>query len=172
MEERQYVPTPPIQPSYLEESNYDPELQKADEVLRKLGYVKQVDLDKSRQDLQDSMVLNSTHAKLESSRDGSDGRPKYDRDQVESYMRANGIYGNPEAAYKLMHEEELSDWTLKQKTGNKPKVSPIKGGSTGMQEDRIISRDKLAQMLKSPQGRAEYERNRDKYLQAMRKGQL
>lgn len=64
---------------------------------------------------------------LEKKYDGSDGRPKFQTDDVLDYMSEYGIR-NPEAAYKLMYEEELDSW--KQKQLNKAKTRGIDVQST------------------------------------------
>jgi hypothetical protein len=110
--------------------------------------------------------------RLESMFDGADGRPKYDRTAVEEYARKNAIY-NPEVAYRELHRTELFDWELK-KLDEKKKQRPYveKQGSTMNRDDNTITREKIAEWMKTPEGRAKYERNRDKIIKLMQQGQL
>jgi hypothetical protein len=87
-------------------------------------------------------------------------------------MRQNGVY-NPEVAYKALHEAELFDWGLK-KTEEKRKQRPYveRQGSTVSRDDNTITRETISEWMKTPEGRAKYERNRDKILKLMQEGAL
>ena len=159
------VPMPPVSPQTT------PELQKAVENLKKVGrFVDEDALDNKVKQIEDRMVLNAEHSHLEGVYGGSDGRPKYDRRTVEDYMRTHG-YFEPEAAYKMMYEPELLDWNLKQTSLKKrPYTAPPSGPSTGGEE--TLSREKIAEMQKSPNWKGWYEKNREKILLLMAQGQL
>lgn len=65
------------------------------------------------QAVKDNLVVERTYASLEEKYDGSNGLPKFSREEVEDHMRRTGIY-NPEKAYKDMYEEEFFDYRMKQ----------------------------------------------------------
>jgi hypothetical protein len=57
-------------------------------------------------------------SKLEKEINGSDGRPKFNQQEVLEYMRDNGIR-NPQVAYKLKYEDQLDKWKEDQLNKNK-----------------------------------------------------
>lgn len=166
-EEQRRVPTPPTDSKQL-----TPEVQKAVEYLKNLGFQQSSDVEAKVREIEDRMELNTAHLRLESSYDGSDGRPKYDKQSVEEYMRRNGVY-NPEVAYKAMHETELFDWALKKAEGNTKKRPFVeRPGSPGsIRDDHTITREKIAEKVNSGD-RQWYEDHRDQIRELMAKGQL
>ncbi len=54
--------------------------------------------------------------------DGSDGRPKFDNDEIMGFMQENNIL-DPEQAYKLKHLDELANWKAEQ-LSKKPGFAP------------------------------------------------
>lgn len=153
-----------------------PNVQAAVSYLKNLGFTQKTDVDaeveKRTRAIEDRMLLNTEHMRLENSFDGADGRPSYERSGVEKYMRDHGIF-NPEAAYKTMHEAELLDWNLK-KSGT-PKQKPFverPSASTTSRDDNTITLDKIDEWMKTPEGRMKYEQNRQTILQMMAEGKL
>lgn len=164
------APTPPP----TREEPMTPDQEKAVEYLKSIGFVQRDDLANSERTINGKIELNMEHGRLENSFTGEDGRPKYDRQKVESYMTRNGIY-NPEIAYKAMHEAELLDWAFKNaKRDSQRDTRPkIKGGSTGgSQGGETLTRETLAEWIKTPEGRIKYEKNRVKIMEMMKNGQL
>lgn len=99
------------------------------EVAPELGFVSKEELARIEQDRQ----LNTTLSTLEGRYSGKDGRPKFDRKAVIDFALQRGI-GDPEAAYKLMHEGELLNWHVKQalsKSGGIQTEGSDGSGSTG-----------------------------------------
>lgn len=151
-----------------------PEAEKAIGILKERGFVTQDQIEAKIEELKNRQVLDSEHVRLESKYSGSDGRPVYDKGKIETFMRKRGIY-DPEAAYKIMNEDELLDWRLKQSEGViKKDLKVEKGGSTaGNVIDRnTITSEMIAEKMQTPEGRAWYEKNRDKILTLVAKGQL
>ena len=151
-----------------------PDAQKAVEYLKGLGFQQKTDVEAELKQIQDRIALDNEHTQLSLRFDGEDGRPQYDKDKVEDYMRKNGIF-NPEAAYKLMHETELLDWNIKGQTSQKKKPYIEKPGGTGtMRGDNTITREKLQEVAANPTpaNRAWYEQNRPKILSLMAEGKL
>lgn len=151
----------------------DEEAQKAAAYLKKLGFVQAEDLKKEREVLESRQALNLEHARLEGTFTGADGRPKYDRAKIEDFMRSRGIY-DPEAAYTVMHKDELIEFEIKKATNQKPKPFVARPGSSGGTQggSDTITREMIADWLKTPDGRAKYEQNRPKILKMMASGQL
>ena len=154
------VPTPPI---------VTPEMKKAVDALRNLEFVQKNDLEERFRAMEDRMLLNSEHLRLEGSYTGSDGRPKYNRSKVEDFMRERGI-GDPDIAYNALHRTELDDWMLKKaEQGTKKKPFVEKPGGSGIREDNIITREKIKERVDAGD-REWYEANRAKILEVMSKG--
>jgi hypothetical protein len=173
--EKIFTQTPSVESTVVQkEPVVTPEVQKALEFLKVQGFVTKDELEKVQKETQNRQMLDNEHLRLQTTYDGSDGRPKYDKEKVEDYMRTQGIY-NPEVAYKVMNETELLDYELK-KAEERLKTGPYieKGGMKGEEaaQAKAISPEKIAKAAMTPEGRAWYERNRDKILSLMNKGQV
>lgn len=164
---REKAPTLPGQEPALTDEQI-----KAISLLKGMGFVQKTDVKNEIDSLQSRLVLDTEHTHLEDKYDGSDGRPKYDRSEVEAYMRANGIY-KPEVAYKDMNEQELIDWHLKESSSskkNRPYMTPP--ASPGKGDEGAITREKIAEMQGKPIWREWYEKNRTKILSLMAEHKL
>lgn len=65
---------------------------------------------------------------LEKELDNKDGRPKFERKEIEKYMEEVGI-ANPKIAYEYKFREELIEWNKEhKKEGNIPFVESASGG--------------------------------------------
>lgn len=152
-----------------------PETERVKEFLQQtVGVVTKEELAQSMQSIQDRMALNSQHTELQRRYSGEDGRPAYNYQEIENFMRKRGIY-DPEAAYEIMHKDELFDWQLKQHekkrgTSQSPGIKPRSGGT--VPTDNTITREKVQEWLKTPEGRKKYEQNRGKILQLFQEGKL
>lgn len=155
------------------EAKVTPEVQRAIEQLKNLGFVSKDELEEKIRTVEDRSVLNSEHIRLSNAYSGSDGRPKYDKGEIEKFMRNRSVY-DPEIAYYELHRAELLDWELK-KADEKKKKQPYvesRGQSSGESDGNTITREKIAEWMKTPEGRIKYERNRDKILTLLQQGQL
>ena len=163
------VPTPPI---VKEDPN--PQLDQAVDVIKKRGKLADTQyVDEKLKAIEDRMILDSEHRRNEQAYDGTDGRPKYDRYQVEEYMRKNGIY-NAQAAYDEMHKAEILDWEIKKyekERTKKPFVAKT-SSTSGNVDDQTITREKVNEWLSTPEGRVKYEQHRKEVLQLMAEGKL
>ena len=152
-----------------------PEIVRAKEFLKNLGFVSDAEVKKSLKEeisnLEAKMVLEDEHSRLNRIYDGEDGRPKYDKEAVMDHIKKTGIY-NPEAAYKDLHEPELLDWAIKKanKAGGSTFTERPSSQTTG--DAGEVTKESLARILSSPDGRKWYEENRDKILSALQKGEL
>lgn len=171
----QPVPTPPVTPRHpIADEN--PEVAKAIDFLKKNGhFVDQEDMNKQIQDIRNQMILEGEHTRLAGKFDGSDGRPSYNRTEIENYMRTHGVW-NPEVAYEQLNKNELFDWEVKKMESDKKKkpfIAKPLATSTQTREEGTITREKIQGWLEGgPEGRAQYEQNRDKILKMMADGQL
>lgn len=141
----------------------------------KLGVVDGDTLKKEVSALEARLTMNSKHDRLEDLYTGDDGRPRYDRREIEDYMRQRGDVFDPEVAYREMYREELLDYEVKKATSGKKSqpytarpTSPTKG------EDGAITAEKIAEM--QAKGKEVflpwYARNRDKILTLTAEGKL
>jgi hypothetical protein len=164
------VPNPPAPAN----PNVTAAKTRAVEYLKSLGFSPTEDVDTKIQQIEDRMTLNNEHMRLMSEYDGADGRPRYDRNKVESFMRDHAVY-DPEVAYKALYEAELLDWSIKKgqsERKQRPYIERGGGSSRNAVEDNTITREKIDEWMKTPEGRAKYEQNREKILDMMTKGQL
>jgi len=170
VEEKLVSPTPL---STSTQPTVTPQVQRAIDYLKELGFVKKEDLEEREKATENKMVLISEHQRLENRYSGSDGRPKYERSEIETYMRKHAIY-DPDAAYSLLHKSELLDWEIKKYEADKKKkpfvIRPSSSGNS--REDNIITSEKISEKLKTPEGREWYEKNRKKILTLMAEGKL
>lgn len=165
------TPMPPVN-----NPEASPEAQRVIAQLESLGFTRKDTVDKELRTIEERIELNAEHLKLSNEFDGSDGRPKYDKTKIESFMRDRGIY-DPEAAYKIMNEAELLDWNLKKAdAGSKKRPYVEKPGGSGVTRstETQITKEKLQEVANNPTpaNRDWYERNRNKILQMMAEGQL
>lgn len=162
--------TPPLKPLTAD----TPEYARAKDFLKSLGFAPTDEIKETVkseiQDMEARMILDSEKSRLERTFDGSDGRPKYDHEKVMQHARATGIY-NPEAAYENLFKAELMDWAIKnsQNTGSTFTEKPT---SSAAPETGQLTRESLARILATPEGKKWYAANRDKVLAALSKGEL
>ncbi len=150
-----------------------PQVQKAIDNLKEIGFVTEEDVEARIQKLEDRVILDAEHNRMETSVDGSDGRPAYVRAKVEAHMRSKSIY-DPEAAYDNLYKTELMDWNLKQSKPNPKAPKSDFTSETGATRKRegVITRDEIRAKMSTPDWRSYYEKNREKILSAMQKKQL
>lgn len=106
----------------------------------------------------DRELLDRTHENLEGKYSGSDNLPAYDRQEIEEYMRKNGIY-NPEAAYRDKYFDEILEAKQTKQTKKEPYTERTKSRIPG---GTPWSPETLAERLNKPDGRAFYQKNREK----------
>ena len=169
MEEKMAPPPPP---TFSTGQEIKPEVKRAVEYLKGLGFTDEDILDKKIEAVENKLALQLEHQRLESRFNGEDGRPKYNKAEVDKYMRDNSIF-NPEVAYKALHETELLDFAFKEaekKKTAKPYVE--KAGTTPAdRSDNVITREEIKKRMDAGD-RVWYERNREKILSLTRQGQL
>ena len=160
------VPPAPQAP----DSSVSEEARKAADVLHtKMGFIKREDLEETLkgelQKLQDRIILDQTHDRLEVKYNGFESTPKYDRTVVEDHIRRTGIL-NPEVAYKDMYEDELLDYHVKQIIKKKAPYSE-QPGKPARKAPPGLSREDIAKMTPG-----DYEKNRADILKLVASGEL
>ena len=104
------------------------------EYLKKLGFSTKEDLDQARTQGRKEAEFDRINENLVGKYDGKDGRPKFDRQEIENYAKENKAMGytslHPEVLYKLKYESELADWRVKEalKGNRSPGVPGVKKG--------------------------------------------
>lgn len=94
---------------------------------------------------------NKAHESLESKYDGSDGKPKYVKEEVEDYARQKNLGNNFQAAYRDMYFDELTDVRTKE---TRKKVVTEKPGLSKAQQNPLTLQS-FREKLSGPKG-AEY----------------
>lgn len=153
-------------------SQGDDELELAVErlapILQKKGFItsqQKEDEDRANKYAEDLKNLSKRY-------DGSDGRPTFDPTEVANYAKSNGIF-NLEAAYRDMHWKELVDWEKKQDSSDNVETEKPSSSIQSKPGERVkLTSEYLKQRLAEPDGKAWYEKNRDKIIAAMSRGQL
>lgn len=157
--------------STSEDSNPDLEeaITKIEPLLRRRGFM-------TKDQFEEEKTANAYAEEMRSLTEkfnGKDGRPAFDAYEVSEFGKKNRIY-NLEVAYEQMHKKELLDWTMK-KNSNSDSLETEKGGTSGYKEQgntSILSREALAKKLQGPDGREWWNKNRDKVMKAMAKGEI
>lgn len=75
---------------------------------------------------------------LEVEIDGTDGRPKFDREKVLEHMKNPDVPKNILKAYKDLHEKELDEWRQKQIIASKPKGFYTETAVPGSKEPKEV----------------------------------
>lgn len=121
---------------FAPKADVPPDQKQVTDTLRQLGYltkdeVTQIMQQTISQDREDAKY-EATLDKLETSIDGKDGRPKFDRRDVLLHGQRKGIY-DPEAAYNDLNGTALREWYAADKLGKKPKGLTTEKGGAGLQ---------------------------------------
>jgi len=99
----------------------DPVIAEADRKIRELGYVRADDVQTMiEQKIAEKEFIREFGAKiqsLEQKYNGSDGLPKFEPEEVVTFMDQYGVK-DPEMAYELKFKEELADARAKMKRGS------------------------------------------------------
>jgi hypothetical protein len=102
----------------LMQDGNEEQIQQAKEAAKRLGLMTADEFDQLYAERRASEKLLETVEGLESTYNGADGRPKFNKLEVLEYMRDNGI-NDPELAYKVKYEKELDSWKENRLTGAK-----------------------------------------------------
>lgn len=115
-------------------------------------------------------IVETEYKRLEDLYDGKDGRPAFDRVEVEEYMKSNGVY-QPEVAYEALYKEELLDWEVARRGGKQPQdetkpysEKPTHSATSG---SKPLTIEEVQQKLREPNGKEWWEKNRLTVLENM-----
>lgn len=137
-------------------------------ILQKRGFItaqQKEDEDRAAQYAKDLENLSQKY-------DGKDGRPTFDPTEVANHAKKQGIF-NLEAAYRDLHWKELIDFEKKQSTTEDVETERPNSPSQSKPNERVkLTQDFLKDRLSQPDGKEWYEKNRDKIMSALSKGQL
>ena len=96
--------------------------------------------------------MDEKHERLADKYSGSGGMPKYDRTEVEDYMKRKSIW-DPEAAFHDMYFDEFTDAKRIAKKSGVYTEKPI----AGQGKEEPLSAETLREKLTGPKGREFYE---------------
>jgi hypothetical protein len=100
------------------------------EQLKALGFVTHDEQQQTLRQQTEDLELKQEIADLSKKYDGSDGRPKFDKDAVLDYALQKKI-GDLDSAYKLMNEKKLIDWQIRQVAGKTKGIKTEASTGTG-----------------------------------------
>ena len=141
------------------------EVKEAVSKLRGYGVVTQEDL----RAVQDRLYLDREHDHLKDKFNGSDGRPKYVSEEVEDYARTHYYGGNLEAAFNDMYRDELIDFEVKARGGEKKKIITEKPTASVKIGEKPLTRESLQERLRQPDGVEWWAKNREKIEPLLKK---
>lgn len=133
-------------------------LNKVDAELKRRGYLTKKELEEETRVRERAESLKD----LSKEYDGKNGFPKFVADDVVTYARAHGFGDNYAAAYKDMHFDAIVQVQAKHGTQSVPNSEHPSGGEHG-RPDLGMTADDIKNMSD-----ADYEKNRDKILAALR----
>ena len=159
-------------PTNSNQDDEDLELEKAVNrlapILQKKGFIttqQKEDEDRAAKYANDLKDLSGKY-------DGSDGRPVFDPQEIANYAKSNGIV-NLEAAYRDKHWKELVDWEKKRDSSDAVETEVPGASSQPKSNEKVkLTGEFLKERMAQPDGLKWYEKNRDKIIAAMGKGQL
>lgn len=116
--------------------------------LAEMGIVTKSDFRNYYNEVREAEKLLDNMRTLETKYDGKDGRPRFDTESLLEYMTETGIQ-NPEVAYKIKHEEDLSTWKEQQiAKARKPGYDTIESGSGAKQPGTVkVTRDNIDKLV-------------------------
>lgn len=91
----------------------DPQTKAVKEQLQNLGFMTKEEVEAREKRQAEDNRVQAELSRLETTFDGKDGRPKFDRQEIIDFALEKQI-GDLEAAYWAKHKESLLDWHIKQ----------------------------------------------------------
>lgn len=126
---REQLEAAKAQPQEVEKPEQTPNF---DEILAQKGYLSREDAEKLVEEKitlkQQVEQIAGTMKSLEGKLDGSDGRPKFEINDMLTYMQENSMT-DPEKAYNYRYSDEIATWKA-DKAGTKPEFAPSNTGDT------------------------------------------
>jgi hypothetical protein len=127
----------------------DEQIQQAREQAKKIGIVTQGDLDTWYQSRRSAEKLLEECKSYEGEVDGSDGRPKFNTEEILNHMSDTGIK-NPMKAYKDKYEEQLDAWKASELNKEKTSSLPTLSTSGGVKQPKNVpvTKENIGQLVR------------------------
>lgn len=143
-----------------------PGAQDAVQTLDKIGMAPKQYVDQQINQQLSGLVYNMELERLGGRYDGSNGLPKFDREEYENYIAIHPQYRNytPEDVYNKMYDSEIFDWRSQQnqgRTNNRNSNTTLRPNRTQVREEPLTP-EMIEQRLQEPDGTAWYAANIDK----------
>lgn len=129
----------------------DPRIDEVKQTLKQLGYVTREDVEAEMKREREDAQLNLELSRLENKHNGKDGLPKFDRQAVIDWALSNGV-ASPEAAYKLMHQDKIIDWHVKNAVGKTGGVKSEKSDGSGSTQAGVTDSDLKSAAMQGDKG--------------------
>jgi hypothetical protein len=111
----------------------NPEIQQAIAFMEQSGFVRQDKLDQYYQQRRQAEQYDEKMTKLSTEIDGKDGRPKFDRQQIEEFMLKRKDIFDPMVAYETLHRDAVREWYLADRMKRKPAGTGTERSGAGIQ---------------------------------------
>ena len=113
--------------------------------------------------IEDRLYFDNLHSRLEGEVGSQKGLPKYDRPEIEAYMKERQIY-DPKAAYRDLYHDEIVAHEAAKLTSKKTKTTKTESTNSRISQTQPWDRDSLAKRLREPDGVQFFRKNREKIL--------
>ena len=156
------VPTPPI--------DNNPGVQDAVKQLSQIGIATREEVQETVNRTVGNLVYNFDFEKLEGRYDGSNGLPKFDRDEYEDFIARHPQYRGyePVDVYEKMYSDEILDYKLRNQNANQGQGAASRQTTASLRPTKTQVREEpltpelIEQRLNRPDGREWYEKNKEK----------
>lgn len=111
----------------------DPQTKAVKEQLNQMGYLTREELAAELKRKEEDNRVQAELSRLETTFDGKDGRPKFDRQEIIDFALEKQI-GDLEAAYWAKHRESLLDWHIKNATSKSKGIKTEASDGSGSAE--------------------------------------
>lgn len=125
----------------------DPQLEAVKEQLKELGFVRKEDIDRDFKQREADKQVQDELSHLEETYNGSDGRPKFDRNKVIKFALEKQI-GDLETAYEKLHKDAIINWHIEQAVSKSKGIKSEASDGSGVKNVGTTNED-LKSAIKS-----------------------
>jgi len=118
----------------------DPQSQAVKEQLRQMGFITREEQEAELKRRDEDSRVQAELTRLESTYDGKDGRPKFDRQEIIDFALDKQI-GDLDAAYWAKYREQLVDWHIKTASSKTKGVKTEASDGSGSSEAGVTDSD-------------------------------
>lgn len=129
----------------------DPQAEAVKEQLKQLGFVSKEDIDRDLRQRDQDKAVQDEISRLEKSYDGSDGRPKFDRNKVIKFALDRQI-GDLETAYEKLHQQEIINWHIEQAVSKSKGIKSEASDGSGVKDVGTTNADLKEAIKKGDKG--------------------